>query len=240
MNEPRTNQSSGRRLSRWVILWSIGIVFFASGWAIGAVEGFGGDSGQASTGSQKATDSDTRGNEFGMAAGDGGQLSYGVEGIVGKIARAAYEEDMEVLGRHASPGLKDYYGSQTAFEDRVTNSLESAPELTPGPVEVVDAAPSNLFSEAVFYRVALKDGAGDVHRIGIVFEEPDESDPVELSYCYLYVENEHLGRPEEKSGLWRNLVGNDGTCLKRTPESKPEADTTIGYERHLKAQGRIG
>jgi len=238
LNEPRTNQSSGRRLSRWVILWAIGIILFASGWAIGAVEGFGGDSGQAATGNQKTTDSDTRGNDFGKAAEDGGQLAYGVEGIIGEIARAAYKEDMEVLGRHASPGLKDHYGSQATFKDRVSTSLGSAPELTPGPVEVIDAAPSNLFGEAIFYRVALKDSAGDVHRICIVFEEPDERDPVEITYCYLYVENEHLGEPDEASGLWRDLVGNDGTCLKRAPESRPEADTTIGYERHSKEEQR--
>ena len=65
--------------------------------------------------------------------------------------------------------------------------------------------------------------------VGIVFKEAKEDDRSGLSYCYLYVENERLGRPGEESGLWRDLVGNEKTCLGKEDETPPATNIRIRY-----------
>ena len=145
----------------------------------------------------------------------------GVEGIVSQIALAAYDRDFEILRRHATPELKDHYNGPKTFERRVGKSLRGAPEVPPGEARVIEAAPANLFGKAIFYQVAVEDDKGDEHVLGIVLKEPPEDAATELTYCYLYVENEHIGDPGEKAGLWRDLVGTQDTCL---PQKGGERD----------------
>lgn len=160
-----------------------------------------------------------------VGAASGAAPSPGVENIVGRIALAAYTRDLELLRRHASATLTDHYGNPRSFDKRVGTAIDQAPEVPRGEARVVAAAPANLFDEAIFYQVTVKDDTGAQHDLGVVLREPPEHDDVELTYCYLYVENEYLARADEHAALWRDLVGNADTCLDkrgRHTESRPD------------------
>ena len=159
---------------------------------------------------------------------DPAPTAIGVEGIVGQIVLAAYDRDFEVLRRHATPELKDHYGGPQAFDRKVGKSLRGAPEVPRGKARVLEAAPANLFSKAIFYQVAVEDAKGEEHVLGIVFREPpdDASAPAsELTYCYIYIENDHLGEAGDQAGLWRDLVGTKDSCL---PQEGGEKDLEEG------------
>lgn len=149
----------------------------------------------------------------------------GVEGVVEQIARATYERDFEVLQRHAAPETKEHYGRPHDFEQRVSRSLRDAPEILHGKARMKEAAPANLFEKAVFYQVVMEDRRGAEHTVGIVLKDPPDDAATELTYCYIYVENNHLGEPGEKAGLWRDLIGTQDTCL---PQKGAEKDLDDG------------
>ena len=173
-------------------------------------------------------------------------VKYGPEVMVREVAGAVYERDFEVLSQFSSEDLRDHYKNPRDFERRVRNSLEDAPEVPEpgrGEVEVVGAAPENLFGEAVFYRVDVADGAGGRHVLYVVLREATErealnngsKEPEESAddavYCYVFVENERTGEPYRDSaeaGLMRDLIGNSDTCVRKndkqpggTPGEKP-------------------
>ena len=160
--------------------------------------------------------------------------AVGVEGVVEQIARATYERDFEVLQRHAAPETKEHYGRPYDFEQRVSRSLRDAPEIPYGKARMVEAAPANLFGKAVFYQVVMEDRRGAEHTVGIVLKDPPDDAATELTYCYIYVENNHLGEPGDEAGLWRDLIGTQDTCLPEDGEGKDLDDgLTASLTRHI-------